>query len=81
MVHPDHQGRGIGKKLLSWGLQEGVRLNLPVWLEASAAGKPLYEKSGFKVVDTIEEPFERFGLEKPFVVWGMQWDLPNQRCP
>ncbi|KAM0323349.1 hypothetical protein ACHAQA_008942 [Verticillium albo-atrum] len=81
VVHPDHQGKGVGKKLLSWGLQEAARLNLPVWLESSPAGKPLYDKSGFKVVDKIEVPFDRFGLDQPFVVWGMQWDLPNRRCP
>lgn len=81
MVHPGCQGKGIGKKLMSWGFQEAARLGLPIWLEASPAGKPLYEKSGFKVIDTNEASFEKFGLDKPFVVWGMQWDLPNRRCP
>lgn len=81
VVHPDHQGRGIGKQLMSWGMQEAVRLNIPAWLEASPAGKFLYEKCGFKVIDTIVEPFDRFGVDSSFTVWGMQWDVPNNRCP
>ena len=34
-VHPDYQGKGVGKALLDWGLAQADRNNLPVYLEAS----------------------------------------------
>ncbi|OJD10146.1 hypothetical protein AJ78_08722 [Emergomyces pasteurianus Ep9510] len=47
-VHPDHQRRGIGKPLMDWGLDVGEKLRLPVYLESTLAGLPLYTKLGFE---------------------------------
>lgn len=49
-VHPDFQGRGIGKTLVQWGLDqaegEGVCASV-----MSAPGKdPFYQKCGFNVL-------------------------------
>lgn len=41
------QRKGIGKQMMAWGLREADENQLPVYLEASPAGQPLYEKSGF----------------------------------
>lgn len=49
-VHSDHQRRGIGAELLKWGLKAADRDGLPIYLEASAAGKHLYELVGFHEV-------------------------------
>ncbi|KAL1953300.1 hypothetical protein VTO42DRAFT_3030 [Malbranchea cinnamomea] len=46
-VHPAHQRRGIGRLLMQWGLDVAERLNVPVYLEATYEGLPLYEKCGF----------------------------------
>src|SRR5260370_13144230 len=50
LVEPDWRGRGIGKALMSHALSfldaQGV---LSVRLDATALGKPLYEKLGFVV--------------------------------
>lgn len=45
IVSPDEQGRGIGRKLMELVLEElGNRV---IFLHATVAGKPLYEKLGF----------------------------------
>ncbi|KAK5123915.1 hypothetical protein LTR85_002112 [Meristemomyces frigidus] len=46
-VVPAYQRRGIGGKLLSWGLQRADELGFASFLESSAMGRGLYEKHGF----------------------------------
>jgi predicted N-acetyltransferase YhbS len=53
IVEPGHQGRGIGKRLMRLALRDVA--GRAVMLTATPAGQPLYEKLGFKPVDTIEQ--------------------------
>lgn len=52
LVDPKAQGRGVGGKLLAWGMREADEADppLPVYLEASPAGQPIYAAKGFEVV-------------------------------
>jgi len=53
IVSPEHQGRGIGRKLMESLLEElGPRIT---FLHATPAGRPLYEKLGFNVCDTLQQ--------------------------
>ncbi|KAK5111931.1 hypothetical protein LTR85_011678 [Meristemomyces frigidus] len=52
-VHQGHQRKGAGTSLVGWGLRLAEGLHLPVSLEASLAGFPLYSSLGFHQVDTI----------------------------
>ncbi|KAK2030655.1 acetyltransferase [Colletotrichum zoysiae] len=48
-VDPRFQGKGIAKKLVQWGLEEAKRRGgLELLLEASAMGRHVYSKLGFK---------------------------------
>lgn len=58
---PSHQRRGAGSMLLEWGIAESKRLGLPAYLEASEEGFPLYEKHGWRVVDTLVVDFSKWG--------------------
>lgn len=62
-VDPSHQGQGIGKALLQWGLDEADRLSLVTFLESTKEGRPLYEKFDFEptISDTLD--VTPFGLE------------------
>ena len=52
-VSPAFQRRGIAGKLTKWGLKEAERRGgLEAVLEASAMGRPVYERLGFKVEGT-----------------------------
>lgn len=51
-VRPSHHRRGIGGMHLSWGDEKADELGLPLYLEASPMGRPLYERHGYeKVMD------------------------------
>ena len=53
-THPDFNGRGIGSKLLKWGLEKADQDNLETYLSASPLGRPLYEKNGFNLLHIDE---------------------------
>ena len=53
IVDPQHQGRGIGKRLMRLALRDVA--GRAVTLTATPAGQPLYEKVGFKPIDVIEQ--------------------------
>jgi predicted N-acetyltransferase YhbS len=53
IVSPEHQGRGIGRKLMECVLEAlGPRIT---FLHATPAGRPLYEKLGFSVCDSLDQ--------------------------
>ena len=64
---PQHRRRGIGAMHLQWGSKKADELGLPLYLESSAMGRPLYERMGFEFVGHI--PFD---ARK----WGSSEDLP-----
>jgi len=52
-IHPDYQRRGVGAKLLNWGLERARARGEKVYLEASRRGKGLYTKLGFEHVGDL----------------------------
>jgi GNAT superfamily N-acetyltransferase len=46
LVHPDHRGHGLGAALLELAL-EAIPPAIPVKLDATPLGRPLYERHGF----------------------------------
>ena len=54
LVHPDLRRRGLGAELMTLAItaleEAGVET---IWLTASPSGKPLYERLGFREIDTI----------------------------
>lgn len=53
IVSPGHQGQGIGKKLMSLALADLAGRS--VFLTATAAGQPMYERFGFRPIDVVEQ--------------------------
>ncbi|KAF2188671.1 hypothetical protein K469DRAFT_565438 [Zopfia rhizophila CBS 207.26] len=52
-VLPTHRRHGIGSLLMQWGITHADHLQIEAWMEASAMGKPLYAKFGFRVLFKI----------------------------
>ncbi|KAF1944449.1 hypothetical protein EJ02DRAFT_371250 [Clathrospora elynae] len=53
-TYPEHQGRGAARLLLDWGMKKADQEGLVSYLDASATGRPIYEKRGFRLVKSIE---------------------------
>lgn len=51
-VAPDRQRRGIGRKLLSWGLDKATEEGRDAFLVATPSGLGLYKSAGFEEVRT-----------------------------
>lgn len=49
-VHPAHRRRGIASRIMQWGIDIADQLHLPIYLEATLMGVPLYEKLGFQLL-------------------------------
>ena len=63
IVHGDHRGRGLGKGLMTRALAALHDVGTEtVWLTASRAGMPLYERLGFVAIDTVKR-WSRTGWE------------------
>ena len=54
LVHPEWRGRGVGGRLFDHAMEVLSRRGAgSLWLTASALGRPLYEKRGFRRVDGV----------------------------
>lgn len=50
-VLPEYEQRGIGRELLREGLEMAKEAGVPIYLVATPAGRGLYEKYGFQVME------------------------------
>ncbi|MCJ1398876.1 hypothetical protein MMC11_002077 [Xylographa trunciseda] len=63
-VRPEFQRRGLGGKLVAWGVQKADELGLLSYTEASPKGLGLYLKHGFLEVDRVTVDLEPWGGKK-----------------
>lgn len=69
LIAPHRQGKGLGRKAFQYFLQkmfeneEIESISLTVF-EPNPIAKKLYQKEGFKVVQTIENPERKFIMKK-----------------
>lgn len=54
VVRNSWQRKGVGSKLIAYGMNEVERHNLPAYTNASPKGKQLYERFGFRSVDSTD---------------------------
>lgn len=59
-THPKYQRRGAGKMLVDWGTKIADDMRLPMYLEASLQGEPVYQRCGFEHVGVWRWDVRRF---------------------
>ncbi|SPO27249.1 uncharacterized protein UTRI_10366 [Ustilago trichophora] len=78
-IHPSHQRKGLGSKLVKWGTKKADIQNIYAWLESSPMGKGTYLKAGFKVLgfDKVQEKRAKRGyLDWPYMLYEPQNSAP-----
>lgn len=69
-VPPEQQGKGVGKAILRWGFKLAEKEQMPVVLESSRVGQPVYESVGFKMYKTVDMSHEKEGeIKIPVMLW------------
>ncbi|OAX78674.1 hypothetical protein ACJ72_07018, partial [Emergomyces africanus] len=60
---PAFERQGHASRLLKWGIEKAERDRARIFLEATPAGLPLYERLGWRVVDTMHVKLGDFGID------------------
>lgn len=58
---PEYRRRGAAGLLVRWGLDKADEDGVEIYLEASVAGRPMYEKFGLRVLKTIDFDMTQLG--------------------
>lgn len=66
-VLPKYQGKGLGTRMLQWGLEIADREGVECWIDASPMGLGLYKKLGWKEVGEIKVDLRDWGGKKGHV--------------
>jgi len=53
-VNPEYRRRGVGEKLVTWGIEQADKQGLDTVLEATLDGGKLYRRLGFEDAGKIE---------------------------
>ncbi|KAL8647044.1 MAG: hypothetical protein Q9210_005790 [Variospora velana] len=67
-VNPVYQGKGIGAKLVSWGLEQATKEAVAATLSTSTVAEPLYRRMGFNTWTVRDYPGIRMGAPS-LVYW------------
>ncbi|KAL8853029.1 MAG: hypothetical protein Q9221_002059 [Calogaya cf. arnoldii] len=67
-VDPRYQRRGVGARLVSWGVEQAEVERVPITLTTSTVAEPLYRKSGFKTYKLTNMPGIRMGVPS-LILW------------
>lgn len=74
-VAPNHQGRGVGKRLLRWGMRFCDERGVFAWVHSSQGAWKMYEKSGFQIIRELDVDMDEYAPvpppnEGPGAKWG-----------
>ncbi|KAI9850371.1 MAG: hypothetical protein M1838_005761 [Thelocarpon superellum] len=61
VTHPTHQRKGAGYALTKWGCNVAIEKGLPMYVEASNMGHPLYRRCGFEDLEKLTYDLRPYG--------------------
>ena len=68
-THPKYQRKGVGKRLLKWGIKRAEMEGIPIGLIASPEGAGLYASAGFKDVGLCVLDFDGTRIADRAMIW------------
>ncbi|KAB8596091.1 hypothetical protein FH972_025800 [Carpinus fangiana] len=96
-VHPAHRRRGVGTLLMAWGVKRIDELGLDSLIEATDAGRALYERHGYRWMLTVTTDMAKqdasdewrayhsqLGNPSQHILWrpkGGDWDVDGPKAP
>ncbi|KAF7193261.1 hypothetical protein HII31_05355 [Pseudocercospora fuligena] len=75
IVHPLHQGKGIGSALIRRGTARADEENVYCWVHASQSGAKAFERQGFKTVGQLELDLDSWNTECIVPHDGSRWGM------
>lgn len=76
-VKKSHQRRGIASALIRWGQDYATKVGLPIHVEATPDGVPVYKKHGYETLDTFSIDLTKYGGKGPYTELEMRWTPPK----
>ncbi|KXT01827.1 hypothetical protein AC578_1995 [Pseudocercospora eumusae] len=75
VVHPSHQGKGIGSALIHRGIAQADEEKVYCWVHASEYGAKVFERQGFESVGKLELDLDRWNTEGVVPPDGSRWGI------
>jgi GNAT superfamily N-acetyltransferase len=66
-VTPEHQRKGVGKMLVTWGIEKARQDSRDIYLASMPAGRSLYLSCGFRELGEMEV----FGITQYHMLLGI----------
>jgi len=79
-VHPEFQGRGIGKTLIRWGTRKADEHEVICWVHLSEAGWSVFEKLGWQMEDSLSVDLDEYADNIPVPDGEDRWGSYTFRC-
>lgn len=79
-VHPSAQRRGVGGRLVEWGMEKAQAEGIPCVLSASGDGVRLYERYGFRIVHWLGAAIKRDWVGGAIMIWD-PWGIWTESLP
>ena len=74
VVDPAFHRRGIGARLMRWGLERAEKERCPILLIATSTGSGLYRKLGFEILGTLN--VGQLSSDMVMVYWPTSFEQP-----
>lgn len=75
VVHPSHQGKGIGSALIHRGTARADEESVYCWVHASQNGAKTFERQGFRTVGKLELDLDGWNTEGVVPPDGSKWGM------
>ncbi|KAI3392442.1 hypothetical protein diail_5686 [Diaporthe ilicicola] len=74
-VYPDNQRKGVGTALLEYGIEKARELNLDIFVLGMVGGLGIYQRMGFKLMETVTQDATPFGGNDNYTFHFLEYEI------